>query len=224
MSLRISTEASLSLLQETQQISYELFYFMGCLKDGIKLEALNELWGENVTKYIDSLEQLSLLEVGSSKVQLNPYLTEYSQQTIDKESKTKFHITICSYYTNFLENLYQVNQALNPEERIQNQDGWAERDDESSNKSQTPSHTTSEHSNQTQCHLKYFKMLINKQLQNSSVSGNVSQKQVLEQVLVGMGNIDHCINHFSELCEGHIDEKPSHINEFSQLQNGETTL
>ena len=36
MSLRISTEASLNLLQSTQRTAYELFYFIGCLKDGIK--------------------------------------------------------------------------------------------------------------------------------------------------------------------------------------------
>ena len=76
-----------------------------------------------------------MLENSGAKIQLNPYLIDYSQQTIDKESKTKFHITICSYYTRFLESLYEVNQALNPEERIKISDEHDENDGTSSYKS-----------------------------------------------------------------------------------------
>ena len=69
MSLRISTEASLKLLEETQRTEFQLFYFIGCLKDGIKdFELLNDLWGADTTRSLKILEELSLLETGIPKV------------------------------------------------------------------------------------------------------------------------------------------------------------
>ena len=40
MSLRISTQASLKLINDTVPESYDLFYFLGCLPDGITRENL----------------------------------------------------------------------------------------------------------------------------------------------------------------------------------------
>ena len=106
MSLRISTEASLKLLQETQSTGHALFYLIGCLKDGIKVEHLSDLWGGDIRTSLEILEQLSLLETGITKVQLTPYLIDYSQESIDEVSKLRFYVTIGSYYTKFLESLY----------------------------------------------------------------------------------------------------------------------
>ena len=64
MSLKISTEANLSLLQDTSNDGLELLYLMSCLKDGIKLNLLSELYGRDVTELVNYLDKLSLLEEG----------------------------------------------------------------------------------------------------------------------------------------------------------------
>ena len=45
MSLRISTESNLKFLQGISKESYDLFFFIGCLKDGIEKDILNDLCG-----------------------------------------------------------------------------------------------------------------------------------------------------------------------------------
>ena len=47
--------------------------------------------------------------------------------------------------------------------------------------------------------MKNFKELIKSQLLASSErNGTMSKKTIIEQVVVGMGNIEHCLDHFTK--------------------------
>ena len=47
------------------------------------------------------------------KISLTPYLVEYAQKSIAKDSQQKIMDKICEFYTDFLQNLYKVNSASN---------------------------------------------------------------------------------------------------------------
>ena len=135
MSLKISTEANLSLLQDTSNDGLELLYLISCLKDGIKLNLLSELYGRDVTELVTYLDKLSLLEEGdwrkatqeqrendnqhkSCKIKLTPYLIDHCQRIIDKESRNKLFVMISNFYTKFLEILYKMNRAIDINEYL----------------------------------------------------------------------------------------------------------
>ena len=66
--------------------------------------------------------------------------------------------------------------------------------------------------------MKNFKELIKNQLLASSENGTMSKKTIIEQVVVGMGNIEHCLDHFTKLCDKHIGAKPTSINIFKKAE------
>lgn len=62
ISLCLSTEATISLLEETSLESYKLFYTLGCFPAGVTKAALTKYLGLPFEKELSLLDQLSLLD------------------------------------------------------------------------------------------------------------------------------------------------------------------
>ena len=52
------------------------------------------------------------------KIKLTPYLIDYCQQIIDKESRDKLFVMISDFYAKYLESLYKMNRAIDIDEYL----------------------------------------------------------------------------------------------------------
>lgn len=104
MSLRVSTEMSVKLLEETCSDDSQLLYFLGCLPGGANLTQLKQMWTKpTIQKGLDRLEQLSFLEVcEEKKYVLTPFMLSFTGESIDQINKQTFMKTICEYYSDLL--------------------------------------------------------------------------------------------------------------------------
>ena len=96
MSLEISTEANLKLLRDTSPDGFEVLHLISCLKDGIRVDQLSELFKKSVaemTDIVNHIDDLSLFEESfrsknpeshKKKIKLNPYLIDFCQKNLDK--------------------------------------------------------------------------------------------------------------------------------------------
>ena len=66
LSLRMTTESTLHLLQETNFQSFRLFYFLGCFPIGISKECLNSIWPSKLEKDMQLLETMNLLDLNNN--------------------------------------------------------------------------------------------------------------------------------------------------------------
>ena len=68
MSINVSAEMSVKLLEDLGQGDVKLLYFLGCLPDGITMHQLDTIWttqdNESLRDSMKRLKQLSLLEHG----------------------------------------------------------------------------------------------------------------------------------------------------------------
>ena len=82
MSLKISTEMSVKLLEEADNL--QMLYFLGCLPGGVNKR---QLWKmremdqdrKQIDQSIKNLDELSFLESGVEKVVLTPYMISYTE-------------------------------------------------------------------------------------------------------------------------------------------------
>lgn len=107
MSLKISTEMGVKLLETTYPDDMYLLYFLGCLPGGVKFYQLKQMWDQNLEKSLGNLEQLSFLEVGVEKYVLTPYMLSYIDGSIELASKYNYMTIICQFYMDILLDSYR---------------------------------------------------------------------------------------------------------------------
>ena len=85
VSLKLSTEATLTLLEETSEKSYNLFYLLGCFPLGVTKQFLRKIWKNDLEKDLQIIDELSLLETNEKKtVTLWPFLVQYVGDSMDR--------------------------------------------------------------------------------------------------------------------------------------------
>lgn len=62
-SLRLSLEVSIKVLQNEDLQALQFFFLIGMLPGGIEEEELAEIWGIDYKKHLDSLMNLSLVQM-----------------------------------------------------------------------------------------------------------------------------------------------------------------
>ena len=82
MSLKISTEMSVKLLEEADNL--QMLYFLGCLPGGVNRKQLLKMREmeqdrKQLDQSIKNLDELSFLESGVEKVVLTPYMISYTE-------------------------------------------------------------------------------------------------------------------------------------------------
>ena len=107
ISLNISTELSVSLLESASPQDMSLLYFLGCLPSGLKEGQIIKIWDESIRQSIQNLEQLAFMEVGVDRIILTPYMLSYIEDTIDVKSKLIYMNIIIEFYTELLEHGYR---------------------------------------------------------------------------------------------------------------------
>ena len=109
MSLKISTEMSIELLESKRKEDVDLLYFLGCLPGGFKtVEALQSMYPHQHDLYdsIKSMKDLSFFEVGAEKTMLSPHVIDYVNKNIEPSTKTQFMIIVGNYYSELLQKNY----------------------------------------------------------------------------------------------------------------------
>ena len=111
MSLNISTEMSIKLLEEAHPPDLRLLYFMGCLPSGVRTaDELQKMYAcdHNINETLERLQQLSFFEVGVDKYLLSPYMMYFVNNNLETASKVQFMTMMCTYYKELLEQNYKV--------------------------------------------------------------------------------------------------------------------
>ena len=85
VSLKLSTEATLTLLEETSKKSYNLFILLGCFPLGVTKQFLRKIWANDLETDLKIIDELSLFETNEKKsVTLWPFLVQYIADSMDK--------------------------------------------------------------------------------------------------------------------------------------------
>ena len=95
-SLKVSLDASISHMQETEPLTIKLFCLIGLLPGGCSEIDLDNLWGNNWIKLADMLLVASLLlkrnQIGGEiRYQLLPFMNRYAEELLELEEKKEFH-------------------------------------------------------------------------------------------------------------------------------------
>lgn len=119
MSLNISTEMSIKLLEKAHRPDVDLLQFLGCLPSGVRsVEKLAEMYpcSHDLNASLQNLERLSFLEVGVDKYLLSPYMMYFVANNLEPTSKVQFMKMICKYYRELLQENYKIigrtNEAM----------------------------------------------------------------------------------------------------------------
>jgi hypothetical protein len=114
ISLKISTEASMNFLKTDLPAAYDLFLFLSCFPDGLSKHYVVKLMGNeaDIENSLEELESLAFLEKSSEKIKLTPFVVTFIQTSLDDETKGEWMNTICSFYNDFLQNMYTVFKAV----------------------------------------------------------------------------------------------------------------
>ena len=96
ISLKMSTEASINLLQTSKPETFDLFLFLSCFPDGVKQDQVAKLMGneQNIDHSLETLESLAFLEQADNKISLSQFIVKFIQTAIEDESKGRFMSTI----------------------------------------------------------------------------------------------------------------------------------
>ena len=108
MSLRISTEATVALLEETSKQSLNLLYFMGCFPVGVHKSQLQEMWNANVNEDLKLLTELMLVEKVQSKYNLTDFLSKWVNDSMLTISKDSFMSKLINYYCIQIRDMYEI--------------------------------------------------------------------------------------------------------------------
>ena len=76
ISLTLTTEASIRLLEDSEPKHLEMLYYLGCLPGGVMLEQLKKM-RTDVDKSIRILDDMAFLEHGEEKIVLTTHLIEH---------------------------------------------------------------------------------------------------------------------------------------------------
>lgn len=87
ISLRISSEAIINLLNEIHPEALTFYYFMGMLPAGALPEHLLRMWGSSHEKCSGILKSFGMLECAGERCRLTPFMMTYADETISAEDK-----------------------------------------------------------------------------------------------------------------------------------------
>jgi hypothetical protein len=76
------------------------------LPSGALPNQLLEMWGPSHEKCSEILGTFGLLEFGVERRRLTPFMMNYAEETIDKESKENFNMKIAECYEEILRTFY----------------------------------------------------------------------------------------------------------------------
>ena len=98
MSLKITTEALIELLNTSFPKDCEILYFLSCLPSGIIQEELEKMWETNVQETIENFNKLYFLDQSVDRISLTPFMLYYCNNTVDKDLMNSCQRMVCSYY------------------------------------------------------------------------------------------------------------------------------
>ncbi|CDW71451.1 UNKNOWN [Stylonychia lemnae] len=114
-SLRVSLEASITVLQREDPSAYNFFFLIGMLPGGIEEDELVELWGPDYSKHIEILLNFSLIQRKDHKndskrtISLPPFMSNYADAKISQDNKVMFQNDLCHYYANICKKILDNN-------------------------------------------------------------------------------------------------------------------
>ena len=165
------------------------------------------MWKGNITKSLENLEQFTFLEVGAEKYVLTPYMISYIQDSIDKETKSKYMNIICNFYKVILFNSYVQIGLRHKEPSI------PDSPDSLNNKSFGREQLLLKSSSAGIAPRKKLPLdeILMEHEKNARIHSDVEKKTMFEQLAYELRNIEYCLNYLVQLANNHTAEKYSHI-------------
>ena len=110
MSINVSAEMSVQLLEDMGHDDTNLLYFLGCLPGGVTKDQLSAMWTTwepaALKASLKRLKQLSLLERGVEKKVLIPTMLNFVQINLELSSQKDYIQSICAFYNKLLLDSY----------------------------------------------------------------------------------------------------------------------